>query len=110
MHEFGDNIMVVASDDKKKKGNGIASVLKLMQELLSFRDNVSACLDAQDIQENKAKLQECQDNLDAMYKSLGDIAVGAIGTMREKRGMESNDEKISMPMQPSFSPTIGRLP
>lgn len=69
---------------KKKKGDGINSAIGLLQELRNFQEKVEACIEAQDITENKAKIQEHYQNLDAMYKALIEIASNGVRTIGQK--------------------------
>ena len=87
-----DNIIITASDKKKRKGGGVNEILRLMGELIDFQEKVETCIEAQDISNNKDKLEELDPHLDNMYQSLVDIVSGGVSAVRNKRGVMIGEE------------------
>lgn len=92
-----DGVIIRTAEDekgsKKKKGDGINSAIGLLQELRNFQEKVEACIESQDIAENKSKIQEHAQSLDAMYKALIEIASNGVRSMGQKptpEAMESD--------------------
>jgi hypothetical protein len=77
-----DNILVLAGT--AKKGGGVNAVLSLLQDLIAFQDKVGSTIDAQDLGENKQKLEEFQTRLGEMYESLLDMARGGVRSIRQE--------------------------
>ncbi|MFA7219232.1 MAG: hypothetical protein WC119_01850 [Synergistaceae bacterium] len=78
-----DNILVLAASTGKK-GGGTHAILSLLQELISFQDKVTASIEAQDLGENKQKLEEFQTRLGEMYTSLLEMAKGGVRSVRQE--------------------------
>lgn len=71
-----DNILVLAESDTKKgkKGTGLAELLALAREMVVFVDRVDSCAEAQDITENRKKVEAMADALQKYYIELLDMA------------------------------------
>ena len=136
MDNFRSNMILVAQEDdapeknterkSKKKGDGINAVLTLLKELRDFQDRVTECSEAQEITDNKSKVDQFNEYLDSMAETLLDIAKGAIVRGREKDSGEAVappvEEKpaqiqpktnVTAPMPPSgpiMSSVIHQLP
>ena len=96
--ETHQNIIRVSEDKKAKKGEGIGSILVLMKELCEFQDKVDTCLQAQEIADIKAKIQQFDPMLDKMYQVLVDIAKGGMNAVRERnRGAEVQPQMAGAP-------------
>lgn len=80
-----DNILILAADEgkKAKKGEGVNAILGLCQELNRFIDKIEACAEAQDITENKQKVEALGEELTKHYEGLIDIAKGGIRSIRK---------------------------
>lgn len=87
-----DNILVTASDKKRKKGGGINEILRLMGELLDFQEKIEACSEAQDLSENKQKLDELNDKLSEGYQGLVDVVSGGMRSRNGDEEIEVNEE------------------
>lgn len=102
-----DNILILASDEvkKSKKGDGINSILGLLQEMRNFRDKIDACAEAQDITENRQKVEAIGNDLDKHYEGLIDLAKGGIRSIRKEPvpGMEETGGQS--PVAPSLPST-----
>jgi len=89
MYEFSqDNILVSAST--KKGGTGVNAVLSLLQDLIAFQDKVGSTIDAQDLGDNKRKLEEFQTRLGEMYESLLEMARGGVRQVRQEIKEQKN--------------------
>jgi len=91
--EFSDNnVLILTAADKGKKGGGVNAILSLLQELIAFQDKVSSAVDAQDLGENKRKLEEFQTRLDEMYGSLLEMAKGGVRSLRQEPKQENKPQ------------------
>lgn len=91
-----DNIINITAASHKK-GTGINSILSLLQDLLSFKEKLCSTIEAQDISENKSKLENFSERLDEMYTSLLDMAKGGIKGVREPvQDREESDTPFMM--------------
>lgn len=105
-----DNILILAADDakKSKKGDGINAVLGLLQELRNFMDKIQACADAQDITENRQKVEAIATELDKHYEELLELAKGGIKSIRKQevpgQEMQQGADAIS-PAAPALPST-----
>lgn len=125
---FGNNMILVAADDKKDKkakGDGIDAVLTLMKSLRSFQEEVETCIDAQGMTENKDKIQAFDKPLDEMYEVLIEIASGGIRNIRKNRNGEDvvevpeqtevvedivESDEVKAPVPPVMSNSILKMP
>jgi len=124
---FGNNMILVAADDKKDKkakGDGIDAVLTLMKSLRAFQEEVETCIDAQGMTENKDKIQAFDKPLDEMYEVLIEIASGGIRNIRKNRGEEVveipekeevvedviESDEVKAPVPPVMSSSILKMP
>jgi hypothetical protein len=84
-----NNIITIAGENsKRKKGAGTNAVLTLMKELGDFQDKVESCIDAQDMSDNKKKLEIFYDKLDEMAEVLLGMASDGIKSKRKMEGLE----------------------
>lgn len=81
-----DNVLITTA--ASKKGGGTNAVLGLLQDLIAFQDKVASASDAQDISENKEKLENYQSRLDEMYTDLLEMAKGGVRSIRKEKEME----------------------
>ena len=86
-----DNILVVNAASSKK-GGGVNAILSLLQEMIVFQDKVGTAIDAQDLSENKQKLEEFHNRLGEMYESLLDMARGGVQSIRRNPEMEEESQ------------------
>ena len=104
--EKGVIVRVAADDDKKKKGkgDGVASAIGLLQELRGFKEKVDACIEAQDIAENKVAVEEPAKALEALYKALLKIAESGIRSLTTPAvgaPAAEGEAKPALPITPS---------
>ena len=81
--EFNELILTAA--DKKKKGGSLAAVLKLIQDLAEFEEKIEECVAAQEMTENKQKVESFLKDIDSMYQVLLSMAEGSIHSLRSDR-------------------------
>ena len=80
------NHMILAGDKSKKKGGGLSAVFNLIQNLTDFEEKIQDCVDAQDLRENKDKIEGFLTDIDQMYDVLLTMARGGISSIRSQRG------------------------
>jgi len=78
-------MQITAADDKKKRGDGINSVLKLMSDARDFQLKIDDCIEEQSNPEYKTKIEEFNKYMDKMYAVLLDIAKTGIESVRQDR-------------------------
>jgi len=79
------NELIVMAEKAKKKGGSMAAVFKLIQELLDFEEKIQECCNAQEIAENRSKIESFMSEIDKMYDSLFEMARGGISNIRDQR-------------------------
>jgi len=99
-------IRVAEDSDKKgkKKGDGIGAAIGLLQELRNFIEKVDACVEAQDIAENKSAIAKHAATLSEMYQALLKIAEGGIRSIGDKTAGEVATGQTG-PQTPDTTPT-----
>jgi len=109
LNGFGQNLILVkASDDKSDKvkkdkkdkssrGGGIAACLNLMKQLLDFQELITECADAQDMDQNKQKIEAFNTQLDQMYSDLIEMA---------KSGRTTGETPAVQPEAPAATPEV----
>jgi hypothetical protein len=75
----------MAEEKKSRKGDGINSVLKFMIDVRDFEEKLDSCVEAQAIEENKAKIERFKASIEELYSELADIASGGVRSMGEKK-------------------------
>ena len=76
-----DNILQVSA--AVKKGGGVHAILALLQDVIAFQDKVGATIEAQDMAENKKKLEDFSTRIGEMYESLLEMAKGGVRSIRQ---------------------------
>ncbi len=90
------NELILTAEKVKKKGGSMAAVFKLIQELLDFEEKIQECINAQEMTENKNRIENFMGDIDKMYDSLFEMARGGISQIRNQRVngmMEPSDEE-----------------
>lgn len=107
-----DNILVLAEGDakSKKKGTGIGEILALAREIVSFIDRVDACAEAQDISENKSKIEAISAELEKHYIELLDMAKSGRSTMQKDPMTGQDAAPAPGPSAPAPGPSAPALP
>lgn len=87
------NELILMAEKSKKKGGSMAAVFKLIQELLDFEDKLQECINAQEMTQNKQKIESFMSEIDKMYDVLFQMARGGISSIRDQRdGIEELTE------------------
>ena len=55
--QFNELIVLAEKEKTKKKGGSMAAILKLTQDLVEFENNLQEAIDAQEMSENKSKIE-----------------------------------------------------
>lgn len=104
--QFNEIIVLAKEEKSKKKGGSMAAVLKLVQDLVEFEGNIQEAMDAQEMSENKTKIESFVQDIDKMYEVLLGMAKESIQAMRSERSMpvqEDVEEKMDTPPAPAVS-------
>lgn len=101
--QFNELIVLAKEEKSKKKGGSMAAVLKLIQDLAEFEDSIQEAMDAQEMAENKGKIESFLKNIDGMYEVLFNIAKDGIQTMRSERSMPVQEEAEPVEKSPDVN-------
>ena len=111
-NEYQD-IFMKLSETKKKKGGSLGAVFKLIQELTDFESKIQECAEAQEMTENRTKIESFLGDLDRMYETLFEMAKGGVQSIRSDRqaimpeevetveGVGEEEVVESVPVRPS---------
>jgi predicted RNA polymerase sigma factor len=105
-----DGVIIRLADDdkKKKKGDGVSAAIGLLQELRGFTEKVDACIEAQDISDNKKAIEGPAKCLEELYHALLKIAESGIRAINkpveEEKPIQVHVEKEgpTLPITPSI--------
>ena len=86
------NELLVLSEKSNKKGGSLGAVFKLIQDLTDFEEKIQDCVNSQEMQENKQKIEAFLQDIDQMYATLLGIAKGGIQDLRSQRLLPQEDE------------------
>jgi len=90
-----NEIILVASEKGKKKGSSLEAIFKLIQSLLEFEDKIVECSEAQEMGENKERIEALKAETGEMYDTLFEMAKGGVDSYRTKIGsMEGEDYEV----------------
>ena len=92
-----DNILVLTAAKSAEKGGGVNAVLGLMQDMIMFMGKVEATAEAQDLAENKQKLEGLYKNLADSYAVLLGIARGGVQSMKQSVQAKPEQPQLSDP-------------
>ena len=79
------NELILTAEKNKKKGGSLAATTKLIQELTEFEEKIQECVDAQEISENKEKIEAFLKDIDKMYEVLMEMTKNTIQSLRQQR-------------------------
>jgi hypothetical protein len=97
-----NDIIILAEDKdkKKKKGGGINAILTLMKEMIDFQEQIQACIEAQDLTENKEKIAKCSTAIESMYMELVELVRPAIRPVTETPSLEAPEQALEEKPEP----------
>lgn len=94
------NTMFALAADKKK-GGSLGAIFKLITELLDFEDKIIECAEAQEMGENKSRIEALKEETGQMYTTLFEMAQGGVDSYRNKpdikedaEGFEAEEEEV----------------
>lgn len=99
--QFNELIVLAKEEKSKKKGGSMAAILKLVQDLAEFESNIQEAMDAQEMAENKGKIEGFLNDIDKMYEVLLGMAKESIQAMRSQRSMPVQEEDAQMDAPPA---------
>ena len=86
-----NELIVLAKDGGKKKGGSLGAIFKLIQDVLEFEDKIVECSEAQEMGENKERIEALKAETGEMYDTLFEMAKGGVDSYRTKiDGMDSD--------------------
>lgn len=89
-----DNILILTAAKNQKESGGVNAILGLLQDMIAFMGKVQTTAEAQDISENKQKLEDLHNNLVESYGSLVEIAKTGVQSIRQP--VKSQEQPIMM--------------
>lgn len=92
--QFNELIVLAEKEKTKKKGGSMAAILKLTQDLVEFENNLQEAIDAQEMSENKQKIESFLADIDKMYEVLFNMAKSSIQALRSERTMPEVQEEV----------------
>ena len=92
--QFNELIVLAEKEKTKKKGGSMAAILKLTQDLVEFENNLQEAIDAQEMSENKSKIEAFLADIDKMYEVLFNMAKSSIQSLRSERTMPEVQEEV----------------
>lgn len=99
--QFNEIIVLAEKEKSKKKGGSMAAVLKLVQDLAEFEGNIQEAMDAQEMAENRGKIETFLQDIDKMYETLLEMAKASIQAMRTERSMPIVEEPTQLDAPPA---------
>lgn len=106
-----DNILILAADDKKKKdkGGGMLAILELLKEFAGLVDKIQACAEAQDITENKQKVDEVRSRIEESFNDLLGL-VKLRSEPAQETGIPIENGATGAPTQAPSAPALPSTP
>ena len=92
--QFNELVVLAEKNGKRKRGGSINAVLKLIQDLADFEESIQEAVDAQEMTQNKEKIEAFLTDIDKMYEVLFDIAKGGIQHMRSERSGRVVEDEV----------------
>jgi hypothetical protein len=103
--QFNEIIVLAEKEKSKKKGGSMAAVLKLVQDLAEFEGSIQEAVDAQEMSENRSKIEAFLTDIDKMYEILLEMAKASIQAMRTERSQPVIEEtETPVPTTESLEP------
>ena len=85
------NEMICLAEKAKKKGGSLRAIFKLIQDLLEFEDKIVECSEAQEMGENRERIEALKVETGEMYNTLFEMAQGGVDSYRNK--LEVQEER-----------------
>ena len=107
------NELTVVAEKTKKKGGSLASIFKLVQDLIEFEEKIQEAVNAQEVLDNKTKIEGFLTDIDKMYEVLLGIAREGISAARNERlnpqeeVVEEGSEEVSAAPEVKTEPRAG---
>ena len=79
------NELTIVAEKTKKKGGSLASIFKLIQDLIEFEEKIQEAVNAQEVLDNKTQIEGFLTDIDKMYEILLGIAREGISAARNER-------------------------
>jgi len=108
--EFNEMIVLAEKEKSKKKGGSMAAVLKLVQDLAEFESNIQEAMDAQEMAENRSKIESFLQDIDKMYGILLEMAKESIQAMRAERARPPLEESPDIIEEPAPASSATKEP
>lgn len=105
--QFNEIIVLAEKEKTKKKGGSMGAVLKLVQDLAEFESNIQEAMDAQEMTENRGKIEGFLADIDKMYEVLLVMAKDSIQAMRAERS-QPMEVAPDMDVPPAAATSEGR--
>ena len=84
---------------KKKKGNALSDVFDIMKALMALQEQLQDVKDSLDDQNIKAKIEEFDPHIDAMYDALQTISADGVRAIRKRNGIDGDPEITKGPVE-----------
>ena len=88
------NELTVVAEKTKKKGGSLASIFKLVQDLIEFEEKIQEAVNSQEVLDNKTKIEGFLTDIDKMYEILLGIAREGISAARSER-LNPQEEEVT---------------
>ena len=86
------NELIILAEKAKKKGGSLASIFKLIQDLIEFEEKIQEAVNAQEVLTNKTHIEGFLTDIDRMYEILLGIAREGISAARNERALPQEEE------------------
>ena len=103
------NELTIVAEKTKKKGGSLASIFKLIQDLIEFEEKIQEAVNAQEVLDNKTQIEGFLTDIDKMYEILLGIAREGISAARNER-LNPQEEVSEEGEEVSAKPEISSEP
>ena len=107
---------ILTASDGKKKGGGVSAILGLMKDIVDFQGKIEACAEAQDIAENRNKIEEFGEYISGMWEACSGIANGSIRSIRKSDDhpladvLDTGEEEVEVGIAQEHTPSSVQTP
>jgi len=85
------NELTITAEKAKKKGGSLASIFKLVQDLIEFEEKIQEAVNSQEVLDNKTQIEGFLTDIDKMYEILLNIARQGISAARSERALPQEE-------------------